>query len=598
MTTDGTEDSVERQPEEDGGIAAQSAVYSFEEVQKILAPPLSDQANWPGGLELCSLRRVLWLPPGWGQAWKKDSNGFRRKVFVAPKNLGSKIVHHKSHVQAAYDHELVPVDQKGRHLPRKFPDHWPSWLPKSWQMTFDGLASDPSFRSPSEELFNSEEAVKRHLVEIGALEKPKAAPKTKAKAQGKARQKKTKIGALPEPAKKLRRLRKLAPEECQVPEDFEVPPPPPKPLPSHLRRLRRVGDRKKTEAAKKEEEEPTPPTVNLENLTAEERDYLENHPLYIKIHQRGYPIPIGDLDILALRPFIPMEFGGSGKQLQPNVAQQQAVSDEIRAECSLRKQVPSELQLTAEQISWIWQRNLFHTRQKVDEVAKAHEVSAGTPKTRHRQSASRTRRGTVQLFQGNTSSGESPAINKWDLIHENDQPKYREEILKRIAECFSSIKGVPVVFLSAKYNLNLPMLMTRSLALYKRWCARLPTSRLNSWLQAWMLRWPPPWRNGQKCSIKYMTQTRARPPTFVLWTNSAYGEFPKNYIRQMQNAMRDEFRISGVPLSFNIRSTLMPKPRKKLSKMLGQQSLPERWPRYADWCSASRCIIGACSRAL
>lgn len=84
------------------------------------------------------------------------------------------------------------------------------------------------------------------------------------------------------------------------------------------------------------------------------------------------------------------------------------VSDEIRAECSVRKQVPSELQLTAEQISWIWQRNLFHTRQKVDEVAKAHQVSAGTPKTRHRQSASRTRRGTVQLFQGNTSSGESP----------------------------------------------------------------------------------------------------------------------------------------------------------------------------------------------
>ncbi|CAE7038932.1 der, partial [Symbiodinium natans] len=89
------------------------------------------------------------------------------------------------------------------------------------------------------------------------------------------------------------------------------------------------------------------------------------------------------------------------------------------------------------------------------------------------------------------------AINKWDLIHENDQPKYREDILKRITDCFSSIKGVPVVFLSAKYNLNLPMLMTRSLALYKRWSARLPTSRLNSWLQAWMLRWPPPWRNGQ-----------------------------------------------------------------------------------------------------
>ena len=162
------------------------------------------------------MRRVLWLPPGWGQAWKKDSNGFRRKVFVAPKNLGSKIVQHKSHVQAAHDQELVPVDQEGRHLPCNFPEHWPNWLPKSWQITFADFFSEASFRSPSEEIFDSEEAVKRHLVEIGALEKAKAwAPKAKAKAQGKARQKKT-ISSLPEPAKKLRRLRKLAPDECQV----------------------------------------------------------------------------------------------------------------------------------------------------------------------------------------------------------------------------------------------------------------------------------------------------------------------------------------------------------------------------------------------
>lgn len=158
------------------------------------------------------------------------------------------------------------------------------------------------------------------------------------------------------------------------------------------------------------------------------------------------------------------------------------------------------------------------------------------------------------------------AVNKWDLVSEQDQPKYRQEILQRITDGFSDVKGVPVIFMSAKYNLNLPMLMTRCLAIYKRWSARLPTSRLNTWLQAWMLRWPPPWRNGQKCSVKYITQTRSRPPTFVLWTNSAFGEFPRNYLRQMQNGMRDEFRISGVPLNFVIRSTLMPKPRKKLSK--------------------------------
>jgi GTP-binding protein len=158
------------------------------------------------------------------------------------------------------------------------------------------------------------------------------------------------------------------------------------------------------------------------------------------------------------------------------------------------------------------------------------------------------------------------AVNKWDLVEEDEQPKFRDDILKRIGERLSQIKGVPVVFMSAKYNLNLAMLMTRTLALHKRWSARLPTSKLNSWLQRWMIRWPVPWRHGQKTSVKYMTQTRARPPTFVLWTNTTYGEMPRNYLRQLQNAMREEFRISGVPIRFIYRSTLMPKPRKKLSK--------------------------------
>merc|ERR1719265_1161273 len=82
-----------------------------------------------------------------------------------------------------------------------------------------------------------------------------------------------------------------------------------------------------------------------------------------------------------------------------------------------------------------------------------------------------------------------------------------------------------------------------------------------------MIRWPPPWRQGQKKSVKYITQTKARPPCFVLWSNTTAGEFPRNYLRQLQNGMRDEFRISGVPMRFVIRSTLFPKPRKKLKKI-------------------------------
>jgi len=44
--------------------------------------------------------------------------------------------------------------------------------------------------------------------------------------------------------------------------------------------------------------------------------------------------------------------------------------------------------------------------------------------------------------------------------------------------------------------------------------------------------------------VGFVRGTQARPPTFVLWTNSTYGEFPYNYLRQLRNAMREEFRIS------------------------------------------------------
>jgi len=158
------------------------------------------------------------------------------------------------------------------------------------------------------------------------------------------------------------------------------------------------------------------------------------------------------------------------------------------------------------------------------------------------------------------------AVNKWDLIGEEDQVAKREQVLRRVADGLSDIKGMPVVFTSARYNLNLAMLATRCLAIHKRWSARLPTGKLNDWLQSWMTRYPAPWKDGQKCSVKYMTQTRTRPPTFIVWTNTAFNGMPRNYIRQLQNAMREEFRISGVPIRMIQRSTLMPKPRKKLSK--------------------------------
>lgn len=54
----------------------------------------------------------------------------------------------------------------------------------------------------------------------------------------------------------------------------------------------------------------TPSGLDVSKLSEADREWLTNHPLYIKIHHHGYPLPFGDQDILALKAFTPKESGG------------------------------------------------------------------------------------------------------------------------------------------------------------------------------------------------------------------------------------------------------------------------------------------------
>eukprot|EP00434_Breviolum_minutum_P014073 symbB.v1.2.012409.t1/scaffold831.1/size159220/5 len=82
------------------------------------------------------------------------------------------------------------------------------------------------------------------------------------------------------------------------------------------------------------------------------------------------------------------------------------VSNDIRAECKAQRQVPSELHLTASQISRVWERQMQRTKRKVREVAKTHPVlpvSDGSDERKPR-TARRQGRATVQLFRGDQGS--------------------------------------------------------------------------------------------------------------------------------------------------------------------------------------------------
>ena len=155
------------------------------------------------------------------------------------------------------------------------------------------------------------------------------------------------------------------------------------------------------------------------------------------------------------------------------------------------------------------------------------------------------------------------AVNKWDLIPERQQAQFRRGLIKCVEQAFHDLRGMPIVFISTQTGLNLNTLLVHCVSVYRKWNMKTNSSKLNAWLEAFVARNPPPWKDGQKQMPKFITQTRVRPPTFSLYTNT-FASFPDNYLRQMKELLKEEFGLRGIPMRINLRSTLMPKPGKRL----------------------------------
>jgi GTP-binding protein len=54
-----------------------------------------------------------------------------------------------------------------------------------------------------------------------------------------------------------------------------------------------------------------------------------------------------------------------------------------------------------------------------------------------------------------------------------------------------------------------------------------------------------------------MTQSKSRPPTFILFGN-APNELPESYLRYLANGLRDAFGFRGVPIRITTRRTRNP----------------------------------------
>lgn len=147
------------------------------------------------------------------------------------------------------------------------------------------------------------------------------------------------------------------------------------------------------------------------------------------------------------------------------------------------------------------------------------------------------------------------AINKWDSAQ--DQSRLFNGIKKALDEGLAQVKGVPVLTVSALTGKGLDVLMEVAFETRERWSRRVPTAGLNRWFEAALERNPPPAPGGRRIKMRYITQARTRPPTFIVFGNRL-DELPESYNRYLVNSLRDDLDLKGLPIRINMRSSRNP----------------------------------------
>jgi len=142
-------------------------------------------------------------------------------------------------------------------------------------------------------------------------------------------------------------------------------------------------------------------------------------------------------------------------------------------------------------------------------------------------------------------------INKWDIIPNKDA--VLKSLSDRLEKSFPQAAGITTVKLSALTGKNIDTLMPAVLKSYETWNRRVSTAQLNNWLAGVLERHPPPLAsNKRRIRLRYVTQPKARPPTFAIFGNRPE-DLPDSYVRYLENSLRDEFNLAGTPIRINMR---------------------------------------------
>jgi GTP-binding protein len=146
-------------------------------------------------------------------------------------------------------------------------------------------------------------------------------------------------------------------------------------------------------------------------------------------------------------------------------------------------------------------------------------------------------------------------MNKWDLVAR--EPGAIKQLREDTDRWLPQIKGVPAVAVSGLTGEGLDRLMQAVVDSHAVWNRRVATSALNRWLAEVITAHPPPAVSGRRIRLDYITQPKARPPSFVLFSSRTEA-VPDAYRRYLVNSLRETFDLPGTPIRLTLREKKNP----------------------------------------
>ena len=145
--------------------------------------------------------------------------------------------------------------------------------------------------------------------------------------------------------------------------------------------------------------------------------------------------------------------------------------------------------------------------------------------------------------------------NKMDLIVEEDYSKeeFVNAVRDQLEARFPFLRKTPIVAMSSLYNDCVEDLMPVVFDARERWERTISTGQLNRWIREIRHGMSPPTVSGKQVKIKYIIQTKGRPPTFLLYCST--DKIPENYSKFIMRNFQDTFNMFGMEIRLAIKKS-------------------------------------------